>query len=218
MKFARKTTTLLRIISTLPFGVLLKKIPKPLVPVVEISCRILLWIIPIRMYRLFPSKLSFLILTSANWLKLEKLRRLTPKDLNIDAVNKNSILDFFKTLDYLETGELPSFDTNFIYPSSQSQEKEITAFMYWAVWHAGHRDIEKFTSIVIQFLEKNSELGVYKRNVNVRFLRDFCSNMGHLALLFLYIKKYRDTNRILVVPNEKPANLFFMSWSDRIHH
>ena len=209
MKFARKTMTLLRIMSTLPFGVLLKKIPKPLVPVAEISCKTLLWIVPIRLYRFFPKNLTFLILTSANWLKLEKLRKLSPKDLNIDAINNNPIGDFFKTLHYLRTGELPIDDKSFASPSSKYQEKQIMELMKWVVWHAGHRDIEKFTSKVIHFLQENSELGVYKRNVNVRYLRDFCSNMGHLALLFLYVKKYGETNRVLIVPDRKPANQFF---------
>ena len=209
MKFARKAMTLLRIMSTLPFGVLLKKTPKPLVPVIEISCRTLLWIVPIRLYRFFPKNLSFLILTSANWLKLEKLRKLTSKDLKVDSVNKNSISDFFKTLHYLETGELPGVDKVFTYTTSQFHEKEINELMKWVVWHAGHRDLEIFTANVINFLEKNSELGLYERNVDVRFLRDFCSNMGHLALLFLYVKKYSKTNRVLIVPDRKAANQFF---------
>lgn len=212
MKFARKTLTFFRIFPNLPYGVLLKKLPKNLVPFVIRCSRVALRLVPVRFFCLLPAAFSFPILTSSNWLGLSKLLKLNPEDLNINTRNKKSINDFFRTLHYLQKEKIVC-DLEEVIPNSSPkfQENAIKEQISWAIWHAGHYDFENIVRKVIDLLNENEELGFYKATKDVRFLRDFCTNMGHLALLFLYVKKYRNSNRTLIVPNSRTANEYFFN-------
>ena len=157
MKYIKKFKTLLEILPELQYGIFLKKIPRPLVPIIAFISRVLLGLIPTRLYRLLPKSLSFLILTSANWLNLRKLIELKPTDLRIDLRNQIAIEDFFRTRNYLDSGEIPElveitryyFTTLRITPLI---EQKIMKLINWAVWHASHEDMEKIvTSIVCTY-------------------------------------------------------------------
>jgi len=216
MKYIKKFKTLLEILPELQYGIFLKKIPRPLVPFIVFISRVLLGLIPTRLYRLIPKSLSFLILTSANWLNLRKLIELKPTDLRIDLRNQIAIEDFFRTCNYLDSGEIPELVeiTRYYFTTLRLTpliEQKIMKLINWAVWHASHEDMEKIVTSIVNILNDCSQSDTSKADTKVRFLRDFSSNMGHLALLFLYIKQYRDTTRTLMVPSRKPANEFFLN-------
>jgi putative glycosyltransferase (TIGR04372 family) len=205
----RKIRTLFRIVPSLQFGILMKKLPKALAPVIFLATKCLLFFVPLKYYKFFPKYLAFLILTSANWIDLKKLKRLRFEDLNVDANSKELMSEFYSTLKYFEHGKLPQTVEKLNNSKVLDEREEVRRLINWSVWHASHNDLERIVSRVVELLNENKDIETINVVVQNRFLEDYCSNMGHLALLFLYIKKYRQDMRVLFLPNRKPANNFF---------
>jgi putative glycosyltransferase (TIGR04372 family) len=208
----RKLTTVFRILPNLQFGVLLKLLPNYCVIPVQLLIRFLLKVTPLKLFKLLPCSLTVLILTSSLWLDIKKLSKLRVQDLRVNRKNQESIENHFKTLEYLEYGVIPfNFDSIEV-EEIFSRKKDIKLFWRWAIWNLSHLDFERANLSFIRSMERSSIGGNSMIDIRSRYLRDYTSNLGHLALLFLYLRQFQDCQieRTIYLSSSTPANRFFL--------
>lgn len=91
----------------------------------------------------------------------------------------------------------------------EEQNREIKNIIMWSFWTLNHNDFHHVNDLVKGFI---ATLPKSEDESNRRYLPEHTSNMGHLAMLFLYINYYRkrDPDRIIVLPKSKVANEYFL--------
>lgn len=139
--------------------------------------------------------------------KIEKLLRLKYPIESADLAKSYSM-----SRDYYQYGLLPDFSNQLEEirnRDSKTQNKTLKNIIQWSFWTLNHKDFLSTNHLVQSFLTSLQNLKV---DHSRRYLPQHTSNMGHLAMLFLYINYYRkrDPKRTIVLPETVAANEFFL--------
>ena len=211
-KNLKKLAELWRELPRLPYGVLNKKLSRYPSHCLNLIVKIYILIFPIKLISLIPDRFYYLVLTASYDLgiadyKVEKLSTLQFPKESEEAVNS-----FIKTNEYYTHGRLPNFESELAelrFEGFENQHKKLKAIIGWSFWTVNHSDFNKVNGLVKDYLESLPSTGA---EMSRRYLPQHTSHMGHLAMLFLYINYYRkrDPKRILVLPQRKSANNYFL--------
>lgn len=196
----------------LPYGVLNKKLSRYPSHCLNLIVKIYILIFPVKLISLIPDRFYYLVLTASYDLgiadyKVEKLSTLHFPKESEEAVN-----NFIRTREYYSYGRLPNFESELeeiSFEGFEDQNKKLKAIIGWSFWTVNHSDFNRVNGLVKDYLKSLPSTGA---EMNRRYLPQHTSHMGHLAMLFLYINYYRkrDPKRILVLPQRKSANNYFL--------
>jgi len=139
--------------------------------------------------------------------KVEALLQLDFPKASVDLVES-----FSNARDYYLHGKMPDFDQRLKSVRNESyrvQNQTLREIIQWSFWTLNHKDFDEVNAKVKSFLVSLPKTGEELRR---RYLPQHITNLGHLAMLFLYINYYRksDPSRIIVLPRIRSANDFFL--------
>jgi len=159
-----------------------------------------------------PSRFRYLFLMASHSLglndyKVEALLKLDFPKASVDLVES-----FSNARDYYLHGKMPDFDQRLESVRNESyrvQNQTLRDIIQWSFWTLNHKDFDEVNTKVKNFLVSLPKTGEEHRR---RYLPQHITNMGHLAMLFLYINYYkqRDPNRVIVLPEIKSANDYYL--------
>jgi putative glycosyltransferase (TIGR04372 family) len=212
-KNLRKLDELWKDLPRMPYGVFNKKFSRYAAHCVNLLVKIFILTFPVKLISFIPDRFYYLTLTASYDLgiadhKVEKFLMLHfPKE------SEEAVDNFIKTKEYYTHGQLPDFKKELAelrFESNEIQHKKLKAIIGWSFWTVSHSDFNKVNGFVKQYLESLPKTG---SEMSRRYLPQHTTNLGHLAMLFLYINYYRkrDPKRILVLPQGKSANKYFLN-------
>jgi len=213
LRFFSKADTALREIPRMPYGVFNKKFPLPIARLMNKLVFAFLFICPNRLLIITPSRFRYLLLMASHSLGLKDNKVEALLKLDFPEVSADLIRSFSSARDYYLHGEIPNFDERLESvrnASFQIQNQTFYDIFKWSFWTLNHRDFHEVNTKVKSFLVSLPKTGEEYRR---RYLPQHITNMGHLAMLFLYINYYRksDPSRIIVLPKVKSANDYYLN-------
>jgi len=196
----------------MPYGMFNRKFPLPIARAMNKLVFALLFICPNRLLIILPPKFRYLFLMASHSLglkdkKVEALLKLDFPQASVDLVGS-----FSNARDYYLHGKIPDFVQKLESvrnASPQIQNQTLRDILVWSFWTLNHKDFDEVNTKVKSFLVSLPKTGEEHKR---RYLPQHITNLGHLAMLFLYINYYRqrDPNRIIVLPENKSANDYYL--------
>ena len=211
-KNLKKLAELWRELPRLPYGVLNKKFSRFPAHCLNLLVKIYILTFPLKLISLIPDRFYYLVLTASYDLGIADYKVEKLSTLHFPKGSKEAVNSFIKTNEYYTHGRLPNFESELAelrLEGSESQNEKLKAIIGWSFWTVNHSDFNKVNGLVKEFLESIPNKGT---EMIKRYLPQHTSHLGHLAMLFLYINYYRkrDPKRILVLPQGKCANKYFL--------
>lgn len=173
----------------------------------------LLFICPKKLLIVIPSRFRYLFLTASHSLGIKDNKVNALLKLNFPKVSADLVKSFAETQIYYVYGEIPAFDQRLESVRNESyqvQNQTLRDIIQWSFWTLNHKHFDEVNAKVKSFLVSLPKTGEELRR---RYLPQHITNMGHLAMLFLYINYYRksDPHRIIVLPKVKSANDYYLN-------
>lgn len=194
------------------FGMLSRRLPTPISHIVNLMFMVILLILPKNALKIIPRNFRYLLLTAANILFIgdsqwKKVMHLSFANESIDLIES-----FLNSKTYFREGKIPNISKSLEELQSKTfveQNREIKNIIQWAFWTVNHVDFHSINDQVKHYLEELPQTG---NELSKRYLPQHTTNLGHLAMLFLYINYYRrrDPSRIIVLPKDHSANRYFL--------
>lgn len=197
----------------MPYGVFNKKLPRLVARSMNCPLKLLLNLTPLSILRLMtPQRFTYLLVSASYELGISESRRKKLLSLNFPEKSQNLVLGYLETEKYYTTGKLPNFESQLKSLDSDSfdfQQRKLKSIIKWSFWTVNHSDFNQVNKTVKNYLFGLPKTG---QEMKRRYLPQHTSNMGHLAMLFLYINYYRkrDPKRILVLPQGNSANSYYL--------
>ena len=194
------------------YGMFNKKFPITTARTMNFFVKLLLFLLPKSLVFLIPIRVRYLTLMACHSLnisekKIDKLLCLRYPIESADLVRSYSI-----SRDYYQHGIIPDFLNQLESVrdrDAKTQNKTLKEIIQWSFWTLNHKDFYNVNLSVQSFLTSLQSSRVYSHK---RYLPQHTSNMGHLAMLFLYINYYRtrDPKRTIILPETVAANEYFL--------
>jgi len=211
--FIRKTNVALRELPRMSYGVFNKKFPWLLARAMNKLVFCFLCIYPNKLLPLLPSKSRYLFMTASHSLGLKEGKVNAFLNLAFHEESLDLVKNFANTQDYYLRGRIPEYDDileSIRNESFEQQNRVLRSIIQWSFWTLSHEDFYEINTKVQKYLLSLPTNGEEQIR---RYLPQHTTNMGHLAMLFLYINYYRrvDPNRVIVLPKIESANDYFLS-------
>ena len=207
-----KARTLHSELPRMSYGMFNKKFPLKIAKIMNSLVWLLLFLIPKSFLSLIPIRLRYLTLMACHSLKIseKKIDRMLRQEFPLKS--RDLVKSYAQSRDYYQKGIIPDFSKqleDIRNEDFKTQNRILKDIVQWSFWTLNHVDFYKVNILVQTYLKS---LQSWKFQSNKRYLPQHTSNMGHLAMLFLYINYYRrrDPNRIIVLPEKVSANEFFL--------
>ncbi len=194
------------------YGMFSRRLPTRVSHIVNLVTILILQILPKSALRIIPKNFRYLLLTAANTLFVSDSQWKKVIDLSFPNKSTDLIENFLNSKAYFRDGRLPNISKLLQEVKSKpffEQNKDLKNIIQWSFWTVNHADFHSINDQVKHYLEGFQKTG---NELSKRYLPQHTSNLGHLAMLFLYINYYRkrDPSRIIVLPRENSANEYFL--------
>lgn len=195
------------------YGAFNKKFPLPIARAMDKLVFVFLIICPNRFMIVIPPRFRYLFLMASHSLGLNDYKVKALLQLDFPEASVDLVESFSNARDYYLHGKMPDFDQRLELVRNENyrvQNQTLREIIQWSFWTLNHKDFDEVNTRVRNFLVSLPKTGEEHRR---RYLPQHITNMGHLAMLFLYINYYRksDPRRIIVLPKVKSANDYYLN-------